>query len=471
MTSQNLQWQQRVVTYLAHRVSKAFPEKFTMMDDALLWWKEKRDDVRKSPAKMRHEVNLLRFLTNEAKGYQVNIVPVNKMLNDKPRYYQVNRSKEVDYEDYVSSLISREGAQIFPDWEGQVDLYEEALQSLVGKTRAWRDTMRLVRISARSEVTTLLLGETGTGKSMVARCIHEAGETRHHTFVIIPCGNFTKDNLEREMRRIHMDSGGEELENNSLKGLFSHAGTLYLDKVNMLAPEVQARLVSVLENQQVQDSELTIPRLIASSNIPLERLVSRSVFRRDLYFRLSIFQVDVPPLRSRRDDISRLVDALLPKVAQSNRINIPRVDRRVLDMLVNHHWPGNVQELRNVLERAVLLADRVIRPEHIRFDSLGTQHDPLLPEDFKMLKAIEKIESLGLRASKTLPEILVGYLYGLGNRRFRTIDLAEELDLATSTARAYLAKLTDYGFIKKHGAKKGTTYQVSIEKLFDDDNE
>lgn len=234
--------------------------------------------------------------------------------------------------------------------------------SIIGHSKAIQQAIELARKVAITDTTVLLTGETGTGKEVFAQAIHQASPRRTGPFVAINCGALGKDILESELfgHRAGAFTGASR----DQKGLFAeaHKGTIFLDEIGEMPLDLQTKLLRVLETHEflrVGDTKpsKTDVRVIAATNRSLEQEAHTSAFRLDLYYRLSVFQIELPSLRDRRDDIPGLAEEFA-------RQDAARIGKRVLQLspafvqkLQQHAWKGNIRELKNVIERAVILAD------------------------------------------------------------------------------------------------------------------
>ena len=247
---------------------------------------------------------------------------------------------------------------------------------LVAESFAMREVFAVLELAAASEVTVLIQGETGTGKELVARAIHEASARRGKPFVAIDCGALPESLLESELFG-HV-RGAFTGASSSRAGAFARAqgGTLFLDELGSVAPAVQARLLRVIEERKVKpvgsDEERKIDvRLVAASRVDLSTRVAQGAFRPDLYFRLSVLTVELPPLRQRREDIPAIVAELLRlRGFEAAAISGPN-----LDALRTHAWPGNVRELRNVIERSLAMTPGAQAFSDLKI-SVAPQADP-----------------------------------------------------------------------------------------------
>lgn len=228
---------------------------------------------------------------------------------------------------------------------------------------------------APTEATVLIQGETGTGKELVARCIHELSG-RTGPFVAVNCGALTQSLADSEL--FGHQAGSFTGASETRVGWFeaANSGTLLLDEVGDLPLSLQVKLLRVLQEREVVPvgSRKAVPldvRFIAASNVELSRAVAAGNFRPDLYYRLNVVDISLPPLRERPEDILPLVEHFLQQYARRLQIPVPDLLPRTRSALTHYAWPGNIRELENVVHVALLIAtDHVIRPEHLRLSSM-----------------------------------------------------------------------------------------------------
>lgn len=234
---------------------------------------------------------------------------------------------------------------------------------VAGRSAKMRELFATLEKVAPSDITVLVEGETGTGKERVARSVHNKSRRSARPYVVLDCSAIPQDLMESVV--FGHEKGAFTGAVAARKGAFeqAHGGTIFLDEVGELDLSLQPKLLRVLETRELKrvGGEQTIAadaRVIAATNRDLRDMVAQGRFREDLYFRLSVVQIEIAPLRQRRDDIALLAQELLDELNDRSRFAEPlRLSTEALEMLQRHRWPGNVRELRNVLERAASLAD------------------------------------------------------------------------------------------------------------------
>ncbi|MFN8361178.1 MAG: sigma-54 dependent transcriptional regulator [Candidatus Kapaibacterium sp.] len=257
--------------------------------------------------------------------------------------------------------------------ENQVEK-KYSFENILGTSPAIQRAIDLARKVAPNDTTVLLLGETGTGKEVFAQAIHQASARRNKPFVAINCSAFGKDMLESEM--FGHKAGAFTGATRDKKGLFEEAnhGTIFLDEVGDMSAELQAKVLRVLESGEyfkVGDSKpsTTNVRVIAATNKSLEQDVAAGNFRADLFYRLSVFQITLPPLRERREDIPLLVNHFTALFAAKMNKKITSVAEEYLAIIQRHSWQGNIRELKNIIERSVILAESTeLTPQTLPFE-------------------------------------------------------------------------------------------------------
>ena len=242
---------------------------------------------------------------------------------------------------------------------------------VVGQSKQWRDVLAHAARVAHTETTVLLTGESGTGKEVVARFIHHASRRSLGPFVAINCAALPDQLLESELFGHERGAFTGAVVDQARTHRAGHGGVLFLDEVGEMAPTVQAKLLRVLEEREFMRLGSTRVvhadiRVIAATNRDLHAAMQRGEFREDLYYRLGVFEIALPPLRERLDDVLELADAFLAEIGETVGRPAAGISREARDHLLAYAWPGNVRELRNAIERAVILADGgFIRSEHL----------------------------------------------------------------------------------------------------------
>jgi len=248
-----------------------------------------------------------------------------------------------------------------------VALREEFDQSLmfeeiVGSSQSLRKALKAVDKVASTDSTVLILGETGTGKELIARAIHKRSPRSSRAFIRVNCAAMPSELIAAELFGHEKGAFTGAVERRIGRFEAADGGTLFLDEIGDLPAETQITLLRVLQEREFERIGSTKPiqvdvRVLAATNRDLAADVEEGDFRRDLYYRLNVFPVKVPPLRERIEDIPLLAEYLLERYAKKAGKKITAIDRSTLEMLQNYDWPGNVRELQNVIERAVILCE------------------------------------------------------------------------------------------------------------------
>ncbi|HTI72754.1 MAG TPA: sigma-54 dependent transcriptional regulator [Candidatus Limnocylindria bacterium] len=254
------------------------------------------------------------------------------------------------------------------------DPVDESGTSLLGRSTAMQQLRDLIRRVARTDATVLVQGESGTGKELVSRAIYRESPRANMPFITVNCAAIPENLIESEF--FGHEKGSFTGAQNKREGRFelAHGGTILLDEVSEVSPQVQAKLLRVLQERELErvGGNRTIKvdvRVIATTNRNLQESVAKKEFRQDLYFRLNVVPVFVPPLRQRREDISQLAEAFLKRFSRKHGVRVTGISAGCTSTLLAHDWPGNVRELQNVIERAVILCPdgEEINPSHLGF--------------------------------------------------------------------------------------------------------
>jgi DNA-binding NtrC family response regulator len=273
---------------------------------------------------------------------------------------------------------------------------------LVGESPAFRAALdRAAKVIPRGSATVLITGETGTGKELIAQAIHYNGPRAEGPFVEVNCAALPASLLEAEL--FGYEKGAFTDARTAKPGLFEAAdgGTLFLDEIGDLSLELQAKMLRVLESRRVRrlgsvrDVEVDV-RIIAATHVDLPARVKRGEFRKDLFYRLSVVPVELPPLRARGEDVLMLARHFVDRFSREYEIQIPALTPEIHRAILTHAWPGNVRELKNSVERAVLLGEGVLREEDLFLEGLETAQP--LPGPIPFPATLDEIMAAAARA-------------------------------------------------------------------------
>src|SRR6201988_89180 len=329
--------------------------------------------------------------------------------------------------------------------EVNTDPVKGSFDGIIGQSSGLRNVMQLVEMVADTDATVLLLGETGTGKELIARAIHERSQRRKESFVSLNCAAIPSSLFESEL--FGHERGAFTGANMQRPGRLELAdrGTLFLDEVGDLPLEVQPKLLRTLQERTYERlgsarSNNVDVRLVASTNCDLEQMMEDKQFRSDLYYRLNVFPIRVPPLRERREDIPLLIQHFTQKYARRMNKQIDAIPESTIQKLQRWSWPGNVRELENLIERSVIL-------------SCNRMLSVLLPEN--MNSAIDAAAVVGnLEEQKRIVGILRetngrvsgpnGAALRLGVKRSTLLDRMKKLGIDVREVRSSLAREVAY---------------------------
>jgi two-component system, NtrC family, nitrogen regulation response regulator NtrX len=265
----------------------------------------------------------------------------------------------------------------------ELKLAMESKYEIVGESQTLNKVLDSVRRAAPTNATVLLLGESGVGKELVARTIHRNSPRAGQRFVQVNCAAIPEELIESEL--FGHEKGSFTGATEKQLGKFEQAdrGTIFLDEVGDMSPKTQAKVLRVLQEQEVErlGSARTIKvdvRVIAATNKNLEEAITRGEFREDLFFRLNVIPIVVPPLRERRDDIPLLVQHFAKRTSEEHNLKPRRFDAAAMDALKNYRWRGNIRELRNTIERLMIMTPAdVIRPADLPAEILNSEPVPV----------------------------------------------------------------------------------------------
>ena len=242
---------------------------------------------------------------------------------------------------------------------------------LVGKTAKMKEIFKSIGLISMNKVNVLIQGETGTGKELIARLIHYSGITRSEPLVVVNCSALTETLLESELFGHVKGAFTDSIRDKKGKFELAGEGTIFLDEISEISHNTQVKLLRVIQELEFEKvgGETPIPmkaRIIAATNKSLEKLIEEGKFREDLYYRLKVFTIDMPPLRERKDDINDLVIHFLYKLNKRFNRNVTKIGDGVIEMLQQHNWSGNVRELENTILQAMIVAKNdVLEKENI----------------------------------------------------------------------------------------------------------
>ena len=323
---------------------------------------------------------------------------------------------------------------------------KDSLEVIQTKSPKMKELFDKIRSVAPTKSAVLLVGETGTGKSLFAKLIHRHSNRRNDQFISVHCGAIPDTLLESELFGHEKGAFTGAIRRKLGKFEIAHGGTIFLDEIGTLTPAAQIKLLQVLQDGTIQrvGGEETIKvdvRVISATNADLEKMCENGLFRKDLYYRLNVFPIEIPPLREREEDISQLAKGFLKRMNRINTKTVNGIHPKVLNALINYSWPGNIRELENLIERAYILEpSSELSPESFPIElmeidsgSSGTPHDRHLSLAQVRKKGIEDIERTYLK------ELLAN-----NNGRIRTT-----AEMAGITTRQLHKLMVKYGLRKE----------------------
>jgi formate hydrogenlyase transcriptional activator len=314
---------------------------------------------------------------------------------------------------------------------------------IIGNSPSLRRLLQSIETVAPTDASVLIMGETGTGKELVARAIHRLSRRANRTFVKMNSAAIPASLLEAEL--FGHERGAFTGATNQRVGRFelAHQGTLFLDEIGDLPLELQPKLLRILQEQEFERlgssrTHKVDVRMVTATNQDLLDRVNEGEFRRDLYYRLNVFPIRIPPLRERRDDIPLLANHFAQKFANKMGKGITSIQKETLNSLQDYDYPGNVRELENLIERAVILSfDGVLRVEFLESDSVSKKHNSVNTrtlEDFERRFILQTLSETGW---------LIGGLNGaatrLGLKRTTLLSKMEKLGISRQTQQRVFA--------------------------------
>ena len=266
-------------------------------------------------------------------------------------------------------------------------------EDIIGRSEAMQEVFETIKAVTDTNATVLITGETGTGKELVARAIHSNSSQRYGPFVATSCGALPETLLESEL--FGYEKGAFTGADRTKKGRFelAHGGTLFLDEVGDISIKTQIKLLRVLQEKSFRrlggtESIKVDVRLISATNRDLVAAIEEGSFRSDLYYRLNVVTIQLPPLRERKDDVPLLAAHFMNKYNVEFNKKFDRVDRKAMDFMVEYHWPGNVRELENVIERAIVIDQGPeVKADHLPFCNV----EAIPTEEPQSLQEVERL--------------------------------------------------------------------------------
>lgn len=293
-----------------------------------------------------------------------------------------------------------------------------SFDNIIGSSSLIKEAVELAKIVSTSDTNVLLLGETGTGKDIFAQAIHYNSSRKNKPFVAVNCSSIAKDLLESEM--FGYKAGAFTGANKNKKGLFEEAdgGTLFLDEIAEMDVSLQSKLLRALENNsfiKTGDTSETIVdvRIIAATNKPISTSIKDGLFRKDLYYRIGVISIELPPLRMRKEDIKDLVNYFVDLYKNKLKRNIKAINDDFIETLILYSFPGNVRELKNIIERIILLnnngiIDKSALPKEINNMVQEINISSLLLEDLEKEHIIKVLRLTGNNKTKTAELLGIG---------------------------------------------------------------
>jgi Nif-specific regulatory protein len=313
------------------------------------------------------------------------------------------------------------------------------ITNIIGNSNKMRDVFQMIAQVSKSNATVLIRGESGTGKELVANSIHYNSQRIKSPFIKVNCVALPENLIESELFGHEKGAFTGAIKQKMGKFELANKGTIFLDEIGSIGPDVQVKLLRVLQEKEFErvgghNTLKADVRVIAATNKNLEQAVEEETFRGDLYYRLNVFPIYMPPLRERKTDILLLSDYFLEKYAGENNKEIRRFSTPAIDMLMNYHWPGNVRELENCIERAVLLCEE------------GVIHSYHLPPTLQTGSESDTLPALSLEdaLSHLEREMLID---ALKNTRG---NISKAADLLKTTVRKFSYKAAKYDIEYQH---------------------
>ncbi|MEI6061482.1 MAG: sigma-54 dependent transcriptional regulator, partial [Bacteroidota bacterium] len=302
--------------------------------------------------------------------------------------------------------------------------------ALIGKAPVMREIFKNIGRISLNRINVLIHGETGTGKELIAKLIHHSGITRDFPFVVINCSAFNDESLQTELFGYEKDAFPGAHENKRGKFEAAGEGTIFLDEISNLSDNFQVKLFRILQDMEFEKPGLTEPlplkaRIIASSNKNLEQLILEGRFREELFYRLKVFTIELPPLRNRKDDINELTYYFIQKYNRKLNKNVSQVGEGVFEKLKSYEWPGNIRELENSILHAMIVCKGSLLEK-------GT---------IDIMQTEPAVDTISLPSLTTLAEIEKVYIKRvLSQVKWNKVEASRILDISRPTLNAKIEK-------------------------------
>lgn len=304
---------------------------------------------------------------------------------------------------------------------------------LVGKTPQMKEIFKNIGVISMNKVNVLIQGETGTGKELIARLVHYSGITRTYPLVVVNCSALTESLLESELFGHVKGSFTDSIRDKKGKFELAGEGTIFLDEISEISLNTQVKLLRVIQELEFEKvgGETSIPmkaRIIAATNKSLEKLIEEGKFREDLYYRLKVFTINLPPLRERKDDINDLVIHFMYKLNKRFNRNVTKIGDGVIEMLQQQDWLGNVRELENTILQAMIMAKNdVLEKENIIINKRALEAAPVTAAEASDLRSLADVEKYHIK--HVLDEV-----------KWNKVEASRILDITRPTLNAKIEK-------------------------------
>jgi formate hydrogenlyase transcriptional activator len=345
--------------------------------------------------------------------------------------------------------------ELEPEWR---------FKEIVGRSSALERVLRQIEVVAPTDCTVLITGETGTGKERFARAIHAHSRRSGRAFVSVNCGALAPSLVSSELFGHERGAFTGAVQRRAGRFERAHSGTIFLDEVGELSADTQVALLRVLQEREFErvggtQSVCVDVRVVAATNRDLETEIAKGNFRSDLYYRLNVFPIEVPPLRERKEDIEVLAERFVKQYAKRAGKNIRTIDNRMLELLQLYDWPGNVRELQNVIERSIILSSSEILSVNESWFVKKTQQPAVRAESCAPSSAVN------LQADKQLGNIPVQTTSGASCQSCggaTNFESAGDTTLRASERALILRTLNSTGWIV--GGRKGAAVQLGMKR-------